>query len=180
MTGLSPPTTKLDPATSANSLVQRARRDPGLPVPSPTVSSWQAEPHRLANHQSSNLPTKASIAIIGSGMTGISTAYHLLQDSPDLSVTVLEARSLTSGATGRNGGHCKEVPYVDYAELKTLFGKECAGKIARLRLAQLDALFDTAAKLGPEVTEESMLRRVEGVDLYFDRNVFQEMEKKTR
>lgn len=158
-------------------LAEKARQDPGLPVPNPTASAWQSIPHELANHQSSALPANTSIAIIGSGMTGISTAYHLLQQSPHLNVTVLEARSLTSGATGRNGGHCKEVPYVNYSELKSLVGKEGAMKIVRFRLAQLDALFETAAAL-PGVTEESQLRRVEGVDLYHDQAVFEEMKLK--
>jgi len=159
-------------------LVERARRDPGLPVSNPTISSWQSVPHEFANYQSLNLPSQVSIAVIGSGMTGISTAYHLLQEQPDLSVTVLEARSLISGATGRNGGHCKEDPYVDYDELKTLHGKDVAGKILRFRLAQLDALFDVAGKLAPNVITESMLRRVEGVDLYFDRNAFETIKIK--
>jgi glycine/D-amino acid oxidase-like deaminating enzyme len=159
-------------------LIERARRDPGLPVSNPTISSWQSVPHEFANHQSLNLPSQVSIAVIGSGMTGISTAYHLLQEQPDLSVTVLEARSLISGATGRNGGHCKEVPYVDYDELKALHGKDVAGKILRFRLAQLDALFDVAGKLAPNVITESMLRRVEAVDLYFDRNAFETIKIK--
>ncbi|KAJ9299752.1 hypothetical protein DTO271G3_2636 [Paecilomyces variotii] len=158
-------------------LAEKARQDPGIPVPNPTSSAWQSIPHELANHQSPTLASKTSIAIIGSGMTGISTAYHILQQSPHLNVTVLEARSLTSGATGRNGGHCKEVPYVDYPELKMLFGKEGAMRIVRFRLAQLDALFETAMAL-PHVLEESQLRRVEGVDLYYDRTVFEEMKLK--
>ncbi|GAD93016.1 conserved hypothetical protein [Paecilomyces variotii No. 5] len=164
-------------ASFCSNLAEKARRDPGLPVPNPTTSAWQSVPHELANHQSPALPSNTSVAIIGSGMTGISTAYHLLRHSPGLNVTVLEARSLTSGATGRNGGHCKEVPYVNYPELKSLVGKDGAIKIARFRLAQLDALFETAAAL-PGVMEESQLRRVEGVDLYYDRAVFEEMKAK--
>jgi glycine/D-amino acid oxidase-like deaminating enzyme len=159
-----------------DALAEKATRDPGLPLPNPTISSWQSVPHELANHQSASLPSKVEVAIVGSGITGISTAYHLLQEQPNLSVTVLEARTLTSGATGRNGGHCKEVPYVDYAELKALYGKEAAGKIVRFRLAQLDAMLDVANKLGPEVAASSMIRRVEGVDIYFDRKVYQQMK----
>ncbi|KAL1988363.1 hypothetical protein VTN96DRAFT_10046 [Rasamsonia emersonii] len=159
-----------------DALAEKATRDPGLPPPNPTVSSWQSVPHELANYRSASLPSKAEVAIIGSGMTGISTAYHLLQEQPDLSVTVLEARSLASGATGRNGGHCKEVPYVDYAELKAMYGKEGAMKIVRFRLSQLDAMFDIANKLGPDVVASSMLRRVEGVDIYFDRKVYEQMK----
>jgi hypothetical protein len=109
-------------------------------------------------------------------MTGISTAYHLLQERPELRVTVLEARSLTSGATGRNGGHCKEVPYVEYAGLKKKYGKDAAKKVVKFRLAQLDAMFETSNKLGPEVLDSSVLRRVDGQDLYFDSEVFEQVK----
>lgn len=168
---------QIDTASLSARLAQRALQDPGLPVPNPTASAWQSVLHELANYQSSTLPSRTSIAIIGSGITGISTAYHLLQESPHLNVTVLEARSLTSGATGRNGGHSKEVPFVDYSELKAFFGKEGAMKIARFRMAQLDALFETATAL-PHVMEASQLRRVEGVDLFYDRQVFEYMKVK--
>lgn len=54
------------------------------------------------------------IVIIGSGITGISTLYHLVQELRRSSrsvkrVVVLEARTFCSGATGRNGGECGEV-----------------------------------------------------------------------
>lgn len=41
-------------------------------------------------------------------MAGITTAYHLLRDNPEPPrILILEARTLCSGATARNGGHCK-------------------------------------------------------------------------
>lgn len=42
--------------------------------------------------------------IVGSGITGTSVAKHLLEGQPDARVTIVEARTLCSGATGRNGG----------------------------------------------------------------------------
>lgn len=44
------------------------------------------------------------VAIIGGGFTGLSTAWHLKQASPDLEVVVLEAEEIGYGASGRNGG----------------------------------------------------------------------------
>jgi choline dehydrogenase-like flavoprotein len=168
-----------DPAAMARlceDLAAKAAQDPGLPVSNPTASYWQIVPHELAYHQSTTLPSRVDVAIIGSGMTGISTAYHLLQEQPRLRVTVLEARSLTSGATGRNGGHCKEVPYVDYAGLKTKYGTEAAKKIVRFRLAQLDAMLETAKDLGPKLLDASELRCVDSLDVYYDREVFDRMK----
>jgi glycine/D-amino acid oxidase-like deaminating enzyme len=79
-----------------------------LPVPHPTPSYWLSEPHAYANLRSTScLPRECDVAIIGSGMAGVMTAYHILEKSPDLHVVLLDARALCSGATGRNGGHIK-------------------------------------------------------------------------
>ncbi|KAF2089301.1 FAD dependent oxidoreductase, partial [Saccharata proteae CBS 121410] len=81
-----------------------------LPVPNPTISHWLSEPHPLHNHRSTpDLPAECDVLIIGTGMAGVTTAYHLTeQTSPTPpSILLLEARSTCSGATGRNGGHSK-------------------------------------------------------------------------
>ncbi|KAI4214558.1 MAG: hypothetical protein LQ351_002975 [Letrouitia transgressa] len=85
--------------------------DAQLPCPYPSASFWQSEPDVfLLNHRTtSELPSSADIVIIGSGLTGVSVARYLSEDSRSrtLSVVMLEAREICSGATGRNGGHCK-------------------------------------------------------------------------
>jgi glycine/D-amino acid oxidase-like deaminating enzyme len=48
--------------------------------------------------------TTADVAIIGGGFTGLSTAYHLQQLDPSLSVLVLEQEAIGYGASGRSGG----------------------------------------------------------------------------
>ncbi|OAL01993.1 DAO-domain-containing protein [Phaeosphaeriaceae sp. SRC1lsM3a] len=79
-----------------------------LPVPNPVLSYWLTEPHKHANLRSTpDLPSKCDIAIIGSGMAGVLTAYHILRSNLSSSVMLLDARALCSGATGRNGGHAK-------------------------------------------------------------------------
>jgi len=84
--------------------------DPGLPRSNPTKSSWQIPPDPLHNFRSTDsLPTSLlDIVIIGSGLSGTSTAWHLLHGdtTPPTSrhsVLMLEAREVCSGATGRNG-----------------------------------------------------------------------------
>jgi glycine/D-amino acid oxidase-like deaminating enzyme len=44
------------------------------------------------------------VCILGGGITGLSTAYHLKQLEPSLSVCVLEAEAVGFGASGRNAG----------------------------------------------------------------------------
>ena len=80
----------------------------GFPVPNPTESYWQAKPHRLASYRSSDtVPEHADIVIIGTGLAGVATAYHILKACADVQekpkVVLLEARQACSGATGRNG-----------------------------------------------------------------------------
>ncbi|OJD40253.1 fad dependent oxidoreductase [Diplodia corticola] len=82
-----------------------------LPVPNSTLSYWREKPHRLDTHRTTpDLPASCDVAIIGSGMAGVSVAYHLASTSSTPhppSTLLLEARQLCSGATGRNGGHVK-------------------------------------------------------------------------
>ncbi|CAO2648613.1 Nn.00g078800.m01.CDS01 [Neocucurbitaria sp. VM-36] len=82
-----------------------------FPVPDPVTSYWLSEPHKYSNLRSTpSLPPACDIAIIGSGMAGVLTAYHILQSSPHNklpNILLLEARALCSGATARNGGHSK-------------------------------------------------------------------------
>ena len=44
------------------------------------------------------------IAIIGGGIAGLSTAYWLLKEDPNLKICILEKGELGAGATGRNAG----------------------------------------------------------------------------
>ncbi|OQN97528.1 hypothetical protein B0A48_16681 [Cryoendolithus antarcticus] len=81
-----------------------------MPVPNPTTPYWRIELHPIDEHRSTEqLPKQCDIAIIGAGLSGVATAYHLIKKagSNPPSVVLLEARQVCSGATGRNGGHCK-------------------------------------------------------------------------
>ncbi|TQV91056.1 FAD dependent oxidoreductase [Cordyceps javanica] len=82
------------------------------PVPNPTASYWLSEPHELADFCSAaTVPEQVDIAIIGTGLAGVATAYHILKSSDAKqkrpSVALIEARGACSGATARNGGHIK-------------------------------------------------------------------------
>ncbi|GLI60008.1 hypothetical protein VaNZ11_002070 [Volvox africanus] len=86
------------------------------PVPKPTISYWiKAFPGAMnpimsrpapstCGQPRPSLPQAADVVIIGGGIAGVSTAYHLRKTRPDLQVVLMEARQLSHGATGRNGG----------------------------------------------------------------------------
>ncbi|OCF32027.1 hypothetical protein I316_06413 [Kwoniella heveanensis BCC8398] len=76
------------------------------------------------------LPQTADVVVIGSGISGATTAHRLLY-SPDRpgSVVVLEAREITSGASGRNAGHCRPDLYRGYNAYSRFHGPEQAKKI---------------------------------------------------
>lgn len=72
-----------------------------LPVPNPTASFWASTPDAnplAAEGSSGPLTQDADICIIGSGITGVSAAYHLAQifgserREHALKVVILEAR----------------------------------------------------------------------------------------
>ena len=91
------------------------------PSPSPSASPWIAEldcnDHVPSLQEGSKLPSEVDIVIVGAGMTGCALAYHLAQLSrsecasgssgpwsPPVRVLVLDARCVSGGASGRNGG----------------------------------------------------------------------------
>ncbi|TAQ85627.1 hypothetical protein B7494_g6052 [Chlorociboria aeruginascens] len=82
-----------------------------FPVPNPTTPYWRSELHEIDRHRTTEtLPSECDVLIIGAGLSGVSTAYHLLNDNANPpSVVLLEAREICSGATARNGGHAMMV-----------------------------------------------------------------------
>ncbi|KAG8411576.1 hypothetical protein J3458_015636 [Metarhizium acridum] len=151
-------------------LAAQAFQDPQLPRDNPTVSFWQMPPHpSLSEVQSASLPSTTDYAIIGSGVTGCSVAKHLLDNSPSdtFSVTVFEARALTSGATGRNGGLLTSFVPTDYKLLSEHFGHEQATKIARYANRTLEKMHQLANS-SPEFKDASDIRRTLDVLLFED------------
>lgn len=67
---------------------------------------------------------KTDVAIIGAGFTGLSTAYNLRKDAPNLSVAVLEGEVVGFGASGRNGGFSMTLFGLEPAVTKAFFGQQ--------------------------------------------------------
>lgn len=137
----------------------------GLPRPNPTQSYWQTPPLPIADHVSTpNLPPKSKYVIIGSGITGATIAWKLLQEEPTASIVMLEARQAASGATGRNGGHCRAGRFLEFKNDLEKFGEEDA-----IRLETLEE--SNVQNVGAFIKEHGIqcdLRDVETVDITTD------------
>lgn len=155
-------------------------REPQLPRPNPTVAFWQEPPHPTVSAvQSTVLPETTDIAIIGSGITACSVAKALLEDSsiPDLRVTVFEARTLTSGATGRNGGHLVSEAGLRFTELVATVGREKATEISRFSHANVARVKEVVESLGWEIREKSQIRDVVSVMGVADAEILEAMKE---
>ncbi len=67
-------------------------------------SAWVAEQPFYSPLPALYGKESADVAVVGGGFTGVSTAWHLSRQFPNLRIVLLEARTLGSGASGRNGG----------------------------------------------------------------------------
>ncbi|KAK4159567.1 putative FAD dependent oxidoreductase-like protein [Cladorrhinum sp. PSN259] len=146
-------------------MLNRIQQDPGVPVDNPTRAAWQDPPHPLAAHQSPKLPEKVDVLVIGSGITACSLVRNLLaihEGTEKPTIAVLEARTLCSGATGRNGGHLRDTPSLYFSDLVDRYGAEKATKMLRFRASQIPELLKVAQEEGLADFE---LREVEGVDI---------------
>ncbi|RAK95304.1 NAD(P)/FAD-dependent oxidoreductase [Aspergillus ibericus CBS 121593] len=165
--------------------LDRAFSDPGLPTTNATSSFWLSPPHPdLANVQSSTFPSEAEVIIIGSGVTGTSVARTLLKsrraanrETKRPAVVILEARSICSGATGRNGGHILETAE-EFADLEDLYGREEARKIMNFRLAHLREILATAEEYG--LTKDCQARKVQFLSVYFNEKGWKDARDRLR
>lgn len=156
---------------------ERASRDPGLPLDKPTEAYWQCPPHAITAHQSPKLPSDAAVVIIGSGITGTSVAHHLLKLRPSLDVIMLEAKTICSGATGRNGGHCKDVSWKAYGTMKAQLGRESAMRLVKFRRSHVDATRQLAKQLSEEGFGNGHFRDVTSLTAVYDQASFQDFQR---
>ncbi|KAF4822791.1 Gamma-glutamylputrescine oxidoreductase [Colletotrichum tropicale] len=137
-------------------------QDPGLPKPNPTVSAWQIPEHPVGSIQSPTLPKQTDFAVIGSGITGCSVTKTLLehQAAGNSHVMVLEARTLVSGATGRNGGHLVTASGHTFGPLAKQHGIEAAKQITRFSILNIERLMEMVKEMELELQEACQIRDV--------------------
>ncbi|CAA7269381.1 unnamed protein product [Cyclocybe aegerita] len=104
-----------------------------LPHPNPIKSFWLHPPSANPLRESGSageLTSGADVCIIGSGLTGVGTAWHLVNQlgsgeaETKKKIVVLDAREFCSGATGRNGGHLTPAVFSGFREQERLHGTD--------------------------------------------------------
>jgi len=148
----------------------------GFPVPNPTESYWQVPEHRIANHRTTEeLPTDKTFdyVIIGSGVSGAAVAMKLLDHNPELSILMLEARKAASGASGRNGGHCRPGMWKSIKTWVETYGEDEA---VRLQKMEQDCVNDVRDFVRAH-NVSSGFQEVETADLYWTKEAFDKAVK---
>lgn len=90
---------------------------------------------------------QVDVAIVGAGMTGLWTAYHLAKAAPDMRIAVIERDVAGYGASGRNGGWASA--YFD-AGRETLLALHGEDATRRMQAAMADAVDAVGADCAAE------------------------------
>ncbi len=117
------------------------------------VSYWLETAGDLTARPPLDGSTRADVAILGAGYTGLWTAYELLRREPSMNIVVVEADIAGFGASGRNGGWCSSDTGASLGLLARRFGRD------RARAVQL-AMYRTVDEVGA-------LAHDEGIDAAF-------------
>ncbi|MGA8045278.1 MAG: FAD-binding oxidoreductase [Dermatophilaceae bacterium] len=120
------------------------------PVPPPASESplwWETAGPATAYE--GEIPASVDVAIVGGGLTGLWSAYYLLEHQPDLSVLVLEAEHVGFGASGRNGGWVSALWPVSPAVVAQRHGRPAA-------LDLMAALRETVDEVGARCATEDI------------------------
>ncbi len=97
---------------------------------------WLEEPSEPL--RSPRLDGAADVAVVGGGVTGLACALTLAEHG--LRVRVHEARTIASGASGRNGGFALRGGAMPYDQARTTLGSDRAAALWRLTERTLDRM----------------------------------------
>lgn len=116
------------------------------------LSFWHATvPDDLSPRPALPGDTSADVAIIGGGLTGLWTAWYLLDLDPGLNIVVLESEIAGFGASGRNGGWCSALFPRSAASLERAHGRAAALALRRAMVETVDEVARAAASAGLDI-----------------------------
>jgi len=139
-------------------------------------SPWITQLKRVRAAQALDRDLTAEVAIVGGGIAGVSTAYHILRETAR-GVILLEADRVAHGATGHNAGQAVSYFERPFPDLSAEFGLAMAAagqRAIRDSWGILEEIFRTARLTTPLwrftgyagfTTAEQVLQRLEAVAL---------------
>lgn len=90
------------------------------------LSFWQEDIDTKVTREKLQNRITTDICIIGAGFTGLSTAIHLKENSPETNVTILESDFVGYSASGRNAGFSMRLFGISLEITRLLHGEEKA------------------------------------------------------
>ena len=115
-------------------------------TPYSDVSYWLETAGSLAPRASLEESTRADVAILGAGFTGLWTAYQLLRRDPKLRVVIVEREIAGFGASGRNGGWCSAELNAGIGLLRERFDSDGARAVQEAMYATVDEVGRTCER----------------------------------
>jgi len=112
------------------------------------LSYWHATAGDLTPRAGLDGDADADVAIVGGGLTGLWTAWYLLERDPTLRIVVLEKEIAGFGASGRNGGWCSALFPRSTASLERAHGREAALAMRRAMIDTIDEVGRASVALG--------------------------------
>lgn len=103
---------------------------------------WDGLPEPITVREPLPGDLDVDVAVVGSGFTGLWTAYYLAEADPDIRIAVLERDVAGFGASGRNGGWCSALFAVPEERLDRVAGP---GAGAAMRRAMVGAVAEVGA-----------------------------------
>ena len=121
--------------------------------PFPLASSlWAATAAPAPRTEALHGSAQADVAVVGAGYAGLSTALHLARRG--IKATLIEARELGFGGSGRNGGQVIPGLKYDPDELVKMFGAKRGGKLVGFAARTADSVFDLIEHYGMDVARQ--------------------------
>jgi glycine/D-amino acid oxidase-like deaminating enzyme len=115
------------------------------------LSLWHATAGDLTPRAGLDGDTEADVAIVGGGLTGLWTAWYLLQREPAARIVVLEKEIAGFGASGRNGGWLSALFPRSTASLERAHGRDAAVAMRRAMIGTITEVAHATESLGLDV-----------------------------